>query len=179
MYNEAFIRSSKNKTKGIWQVINKEAGNFSYSTYNIHLQHNSETITDPQVISERFNNCFIDTISDLLNKGGYNLTRAYQQGIKTHSASMFVSPIIEIEIKNIISKLKGKYSAGYDEIPEVLVKHCSEYIAKPLTHIFNLSVKRGIFPDAMKIAKITPLFKKRRQTRYSELQTNSCSSCLF
>ena len=49
---------------------------------------------------------------------------------------------------------------GYDEIPEVLVKRCSEYIAKPLTHIFNLSVKCGIFPAVMKIAKITPLFKK-------------------
>jgi len=41
-----------------------------------------------------------------------------------------------------------------------LIKHCSEYIAKPLKHVFNLSVKFGIFPDAMKIAKITPLFKK-------------------
>jgi len=137
MYNEAFIRSSKNKTKGIWQVINKETGNFSYSTYNIHLQHNSEAITDPQVISERFNNCFIDTTSDLLNKSGHNLTRAYKQGVKTHPAIMFVSPITEIEIKNILSKLKGKYSAGYDEIPEVLIKHCSEYIPN-LSHIYYI-----------------------------------------
>ena len=119
-----------------------------------------EAITDPQLISERFNKCFIDTINDLLNKSGHNLTRTYQQGIKNNSASMFVSSITEIEIKNVISKLKGKHSAGYDDIPEVLIKHCSEYIAKPLTHVFNLSVKCGIFPDAMKIAKITPLFKK-------------------
>jgi hypothetical protein len=160
MYNEAFIQSSKNKTKGIWQVINKETGNFPRNNYNIHLQHNNEVITDPQIISERFNKCFIDTINDLLNKDNLNLTRAYLQGIKTNSASMFVSPITEIEVKDVIGKLKGKHSAGYDEIPEVLVKHYSEYIVKPLTHVFNLSVKCGIFPDAMKIAKITPLFKK-------------------
>jgi len=30
MYNEAFILSSNNKTKGIWQVINKETGNFPH-----------------------------------------------------------------------------------------------------------------------------------------------------
>jgi len=71
---------------------------------------------------------------------------------------MLVSPITETEIKNVINKLKGKYSAVYDEIPEVLVKQSSEYIAKPLTHVFNLSVKCGIFPDTMKIAKITPPF---------------------
>ena len=93
MYNEAYIRSSKNKTKGIWQVINKETGNFPHNNYNIQLQHNNETITDPQLISDGFNKCFIDTINDLLNKGGHNLTRAYQQGIKVNSMSMFASQL--------------------------------------------------------------------------------------
>ena len=74
MYNEAFIQSSKNKTKGIWQVIKKETGKLPHNNYNIHLQHNNETITDPQLISETFNRSFIDTINDLLNKGGNNLT---------------------------------------------------------------------------------------------------------
>ena len=160
MYNEAFIQSSKNKTKGIWQVINKETGNLPHNNYNIQLQYNNEAISDPQLISERFNKCFIDTVDDLLNKSGHNLTQTYQQEIKSNSASMFISPITETEIKKVISKLKGKNSAGYDEIPEALIKHCSEYIAKPLTHVFNLSVKLGIFPDAMKIAKITPSIKK-------------------
>ena len=32
---------------------------------------------------------------------------------------MFVSPITDTEIKNVINKLKGKYSAGYDEILEL------------------------------------------------------------
>jgi len=78
MYNEAFILSSKNKTKGIWQVINKETGNFPHNNYDIQLQHNNEAITDLQLISERFNKCFIDTVNDLLNKGGHNVTQAYQ-----------------------------------------------------------------------------------------------------
>ena len=95
MYNEAFIRSSKNKTKEIWQVMNKETGNFPHNNYNKHLQHNNEAITDCQLISERFNKCFIDTINDLLNKREHNLTQTCQQGIKTNSASMFVSPITE------------------------------------------------------------------------------------
>ena len=160
MYNEAFIQSSKNKTKGIWQVINKETGNFPHNNYNIQLQYNNEAISDPQLISERFNNCFIDTVEDRLKKRGQNSTRIHQKGIKPNSASMFTFPITQTEIKNVISTLKGKNSAGYDEIPETLIKHCSEYIAKPLTHIFNLSVKFGIFPEAMKIAKITPIHKK-------------------
>ena len=73
---------------------------------------------------------------------------------------MFASPVTENEVENVVNKLKGKFSTGFDEIPEALVKHCSHYIAKPLTHLFNLSFKFGIFPDLMKKAKISPLFKK-------------------
>jgi len=159
-YNEKFILSSKNKTKGIWQVINREAGNFPHNNYNMQLQNSTEIITDPQLISEKFNSYFIDTVNDLLNKDGHNPMWAFQYDIGTCSSSMFAAPITEIEIENIISKLKGKYSAGFDEIPEVLVKHCSQYIIKPLTVVFNLSFKHGIFPDMMKIAKIIPFSKK-------------------
>jgi len=73
---------------------------------------------------------------------------------------MFASPVTGNEVENVINKLKGKSSAGFDEIPEVLVKRCSHYISKPLTHVFNLSFRFGIFPDLMKKAKISPLFKK-------------------
>ena len=34
------------------------------------------------------------------------------------------------------------------------------YIVSPLNHVFNLSFTSGIFPDAMKIAKVIPVFKK-------------------
>ena len=58
---------------------------------------------------------------------------------------MFASPVTEHEVENVINKLKGKFSAGFDEIPEALVKHCSHYIAKPLTHVFNLSLNLEFF----------------------------------
>ena len=73
---------------------------------------------------------------------------------------MFASPVTGNEVENVINKLKGKSSAGFDKILEVLVKRCSHYISKPLTHVFNLSLRFGIFPDLMKKAKISHLFKK-------------------
>jgi len=33
-------------------------------------------------------------------------------------------------------------------------------LKKTLTHVFNIPVESGIFPDMIKIAKIRPLFKK-------------------
>ena len=73
---------------------------------------------------------------------------------------MFAPPVTENEIEKVINKLKGKFSAGFDEIPESLVKRCTHHIKKPLTHICNISLKFGIFPDLMKRAKLRPIFKK-------------------
>ena len=39
------------------------------------------------------------------------------------------------------------------------VKEIIAGIIKPFTHICNLSLKNGVFPDMMKTAKVIPLFK--------------------
>jgi hypothetical protein len=72
---------------------------------------------------------------------------------------MFISPVTEREVENIIKSLKNSYSASFDEIPEVVVKTSVHYIKKPLTHIFNLSLQKGLFPDSLKVEKIWPIFK--------------------
>jgi len=43
--------------------------------------------------------------------------------------------------------LKGKTTAGYDDVPENLVKRCIQLIKKPLAHIYNVSFNTGVFPD--------------------------------
>jgi hypothetical protein len=44
--------------------------------------------------------------------------------------TMFWLPITESELERVIKSLRGKSSAGFDEIPEYLVKRCSHYIKK-------------------------------------------------
>ena len=55
--------------------------------------------------------------------------------------------------------LKIIKSAGSDDISFNVVKKCFIVLHKPLLHIFNLSLQTGIFPDKLKIARLTPLFK--------------------
>ena len=56
--------------------------------------------------------------------------------------------------------MKSKNSSGNDEISNKLLKSIKCEISKPLTIIINQSLERGIFPDALKVAKVKPLFKK-------------------
>ena len=61
---------------------------------------------------------------------------------------------------NSIKKLKAKKSVGTDNIPSYIFKGCIDIFAKPLVHIFNLSISKGVFPERLKEGVVIPLHKK-------------------
>ena len=75
--------------------------------------------------------------------------------------TMFVTPVTETEVIQVIKSLKNNSLVGFDEIPTFLVKQCLCYSIKPLVHIYNVSFQTRTFPDMMKKAKVKPLFKQK------------------
>jgi len=69
-------------------------------------------------------------------------------------------PITEKEVECVTKKLKGKFSACYGEILEYVVKQCAKFIEGPLSHIYNMSLNSGMFPEMFKVARVKPLHKK-------------------
>ena len=53
-----------------------------------------------------------------------------------------------------------KKACGHDHLPVKLLVDSAQYISNPLSYIFNLSLQLGQFPDPLKIAKISPVYKK-------------------
>ena len=77
---------------------------------------------------------------------------------------MFALPTDELEIMHITKQLKLNKAPGHDGITAKTVKTIIPYIAKPLSEIFNMSISTGIFPDSLKTAKVTPIFKADDKT---------------
>ena len=48
---------------------------------------------------------------------------------------------------------------------------------KPLLHIFNQSLQSGIFPDKLKIARVTPSFKKGSDSELGNYRPISVQPC--
>jgi hypothetical protein len=69
-----------------------------------------------------------------------------------------VVPITDNEVERVIKNLQGKFSAGYDKIPQYVVIQCMRLIRGPSTHIYNISFKPGIFPEKFKIVRVNPLY---------------------
>ena len=73
--------------------------------------------------------------------------------------SIYLENVEPNQVTDIINKLKPKNSSGHDNISTKFVKASIVNIINPFTHIINLSLNSGIFPDELKIAKVIPVFK--------------------
>ena len=71
---------------------------------------------------------------------------------------LIIAHISEQEVLDIINGFQNKGS-GPASIPLDMLKLVADIIVVPLCYIINLSFSTGIFPDALKIAKVIPLHK--------------------
>ena len=63
------------------------------------------------------------------------------------------------ELKDAFSFLETNKSPGADEINFSVIKHCFGELYGLLKYLFDLSLQSGVFPDLMKIAVVSPVFK--------------------
>jgi hypothetical protein len=78
-------------------------------------------------VAGMLNTSFIEII-DLLNQNSCKTNAQLpKQKINHCSKTIFLYPVTGYEIQRISKSLKGKLSAGYDEIPIYLVKHCIKH----------------------------------------------------
>ena len=71
-----------------------------------------------------------------------------------------ISPIEEDQVFKLLSKLNISKASGIDTLCPRLLKLAAPMIYKPLCHLINVSIETGMFPDELKIGKLTPIFKK-------------------
>ena len=75
--------------------------------------------------------------------------------------------IIVNELKDAFFSIKTNKCPGHDEINFNVTRSCFGELCEPLQYLFNLSFEKGIFPNDLKIAKVTPIFKAGNNTELS------------
>jgi hypothetical protein len=150
---------SKDRTKAMWQLINSAIGKAQTENSNLELRIGDQITSNPTEITEGLNIHFNSTVEKLVKHNIHS--NSYKNLEINHCPnSIFIDPVSEDEVINLSKNLKGKMTAGYDDIPENLVKDCIHLIKKPMAHIYNISLNSGVFPDVWKVVKVKPLFKK-------------------
>ena len=86
-------------------------------------------------------------------------------------------PLSTNELKGVFFSLQTNKSPGHDEISFDVIKSCFGSLSKPLLHTFRLSLEEGIFPDNLKTAKVTSIFKAGDENDFGNYRLISVLSC--
>ena len=107
------------------------------------------------------NNYFTNIGPDLAKKFENCTDKRYMKFMgESNKQSMYMFKTNPNEIFKLIKNLKNKKSSGFDEISAKFLKLCAPYVSTPLANIFNASISKGVYPDLLKTARVTPIYKK-------------------
>ena len=86
------------------------------------------------------------------------------------------------ELKDAFYSLKTNKSPGYDGIGSNVIKQCFGTLNRPLHYIYNIYLQTGVFPEEIKIARVTPIFKGGEVSdlgNYCPISVLCCFSKIF
>jgi len=185
-YNDQFQRVSGDP-KNTWKLI-KNLTNKPNTDNDIikRLNYNGNIIDaqkEPLTASNHLNMFFSTIGQNLANKIDKCFDEVSDERTPVINFNNFFSvKIHSMEIMNIINHFKDDVACGFDKINVKILKNLAPYIINPLTHIFNLSLRLGIFPDKLKVAIIKPLHKggdKENMNNYRPISMLSSFSKIF
>ena len=156
-YEKIFAENKSNLVKS-WKIIKNVINKKSTTNRPCKFIINNKEIDDKSVIADKFNDFYVNlgpTLAKKLPTSTIDPISYIKNGI---NKTIFLRPVNEHEVLKILKNMK-KSSSGWDELSPHIVKMTYSYFIGPLTHICNVSLMNGVFPDELKVAKVIPIYK--------------------
>lgn len=97
------------------------------------------------------------------NSRGYNVF----DPLSKKESSVMLDPTTPHEVDKYIKKLRNSAAADADNLKSTPKKYMASMISFPPSRIINGTLETGIFPDELKLAKVTPVCKCRDERKLS------------
>ena len=166
-YYTSQLNKYKDDPKQTWNIINSLINRKSTkSSLPEEFFINNESVSDPKTIANSFNKYFA-TVGSCLNNQLPSSNNNYMDFMKPSvTSSIFLAPTTGNEIQKIIKKLKLNSLTSLDikvRIFKEVGEEISEFLSLTINGIFNTC----IFPDSLKLAHVTPIFKSGEKKIFS------------
>ena len=164
LYYGNILKDSTNSKK-MWDNINVTI-NKKRPSFNIEkFQVNDKNFEQPFSISNAINNYFCGVPAELAFKLPKS-NRCSSSYMHRKKESFSFIRVNEVEVILLLESIDIMKSFGFDKVYPLLLSYAAPIIYSPLTYIINSSLKQGMFPDSLKVAKVILIFKQ-----------GSCSLC--
>ena len=157
--------SGGTKWGDIWKTIKPFfLKNGSSGEQKIVLNESDKIVNDQKEVANHFNN-FFSTVAENIGKDTVydpsdrpSLIEIKKQNDCTNK--FVFEKVTTDKVEKIINNINIKKATGADGIPAKLIKCSKSIIAPQITSILNMSIDQSVFPDKLKKAQVTPLYKK-------------------
>ena len=157
-YYQNLFSSSKNNMKKSWKTLRYLLGTQKKNNSTDKIFNEAKSDAEKYEIVNKFNDFFANI--------GNNLAALVPETSNSPTfasdhipQSFFLFPPTREEISKIIMKLKLTWTPT-DILPIKLLKTFCDILVIPITHMIDNSIRKGIFPDDLKMARITPIYKE-------------------
>ena len=161
LYNLRKFEEVKGDPKATWKLINNLRGKKKNARIVPSFIIDGELVMNKRIIANAFNKYFVSIAQKLNNNDEPTIEPLpdFRSFLSKHvSRSIVLEDTSSSEIEEIIKEFaNGKAS----DLPVTAVKHCAGILGPVLASYFNYFMKEGIFPDILKIGRITPIYKNK------------------
>ena len=158
-YFKAKFDECKQDLRKTWSIINNTINPGKKRSQILKLCINNQIVTEPQEIAEALNSHFAGVGLALRNALPFRDETSFRRYLPPRILnSIFLSPTTCAEVKDIIKDIKNTKGNSHSLSPRIL-KENSNALSHPISLIFNNIILCGHYPDVLKIACVTALFK--------------------
>ena len=138
---------------------------------------NGTPITGDQNIADSFCGFYSEVGSSLASKVRVPSSGSFTDYLgPTSPRSLFMFPTDPREIESLCLGLDPSKGPGHDDISPSVVRSAASEISAPLSRLMNVCLEAGHFPDFMKVARVTPVFKADDPTKFGNYRPISVLS---
>ena len=166
MYYSNKFNQVKGNMKKTWELINELRGKGNIETKPSFII-DGQLVQDRRIISNGFNKYFASIAKNMNDDIQSNIDSdsslkdsipSYEKFFdKSVNGSIYLRPCDATELQAVISELESGKSS---DIPILIIKKISGPISPILASFFNKFMCSGIFPNVLKIGRLTPIYKK-------------------
>ena len=161
------VKKFQNESESInkkWKTLKNETGKGKVTTPQI-LKENNNFHTKSENIANSLNRQYVRKTASLIENmepATQDPLTKYKNSIKQPKTTFTFKKINVSDLRKTMNNMKGTGSMGYDDLSLKTIKQVQKEVEPILLHLINRCIATTTFPNTLKISKIVPIQKPKK-----------------
>ena len=159
-FHQSLLKDCRNDTKRTSQIMKEITGKSKLSSNRFpkSVNVNGKSIKKKSRIAEEFSKYFTNVGPNLVSNM-QNIFKPFEDFLFPVEKNMKYRDLTFEQFEKAFKSIKRNKAARHDDIDNNVIIKVYDEISYPLFMIFHSSFNESIFPEQLKVAKVSPIFK--------------------